>query len=202
MSQIFQRLELEAFRAGITPRTRESRDWFRSKITTMRSGSINRTQLMREKELALQTPRYTRDLIGRMFMFFYDPKTKDTLPFYDKFPLIVMVGPAAGGFYGLNLHYLPPILRAKMLDGLMDITNNRAYDDTTKFKVRYQTLKRISKLRYYEPCFKHYLTDHVKGRFARVEAPEWEIATFLPTAQWKKSTAQNIYKDSRMRILK
>ena len=105
MSQIFQRLELEAFRAGITPRTRESRDWFRGKVATMRSGNINRNQLMREKELSLQAPRYTRDLIGRMFMFFYDPKTKDTLPFYDRFPLIVMVGPAAGGFYGLNLHY-------------------------------------------------------------------------------------------------
>ena len=92
MSQIFQRLELEAFRAGITPRTRESRDWFRTKVATMRN--VNRTQLMREKELSLEQPRYTRDLIGRMFMFFYDPKTKDTLPYYDKFPLVILVGPA------------------------------------------------------------------------------------------------------------
>lgn len=199
MSNIFQKLELEAFRAGITPRTRESRTWFMKKIATMRN--VNRTQLMREDPLTLQQPRYTRDLIGRMFMFFYDPKTKETLPYYDKFPLIILLGPAEGGFYGLNLHYLPPILRARMLDGLMDITNNKSYDDTTKFRIRYNTLQRMRKLRYYEPCFKHYLTNHVKGRFARVDAPEWEIATFLPTAQWHKSTAQNVYRDSRRMII-
>ena len=199
MSNIFQKLELEAFRAGITPRTRESRTWFMKKIATMRN--VNRTQLMREDPLTLQQPRYTRDLIGRMFMFFYDPKTKETLPYYDKFPLIILLGPAEGGFYGLNLHYLPPILRARMLDGLMDITNNKSYDDTTKFRIRYNTLQRMRKLRYYEPCFKHYLTNHVKGRFARVDAPEWEIATFLPTAQWRKSTAQNVYRDSRRMII-
>ena len=56
-----------------------------------------------------------------MNMFFYDPKHKDTLPYYDRFPLSVIIGPAKGGFYGLNLHYLPPVLRAKMLDALMDI---------------------------------------------------------------------------------
>ena len=27
-SNLFQRLEIEAFRAGITPRTKESREWF------------------------------------------------------------------------------------------------------------------------------------------------------------------------------
>jgi len=199
MSNIFQKLELEAFRAGITPRTRESRAWFMKKIATMRN--VNRTQLMREDPLTLQQPRYTRDLIGRMFMFFYDPKTKETLPYYDKFPLIILLGPAEGGFYGLNLHYLPPILRARMLDGLMDITNNKSYDDTTKFRIRYNTLQRMRKLRYYEPCFKHYLINHVKGRFARVDAPEWEIATFLPTAQWRKSTAQNVYRNSRRMVI-
>ena len=46
-------------------------------------------------------------------------------------------------------------------------------------------------------CFKHYLLNHVKTRFAEIPAPEWEIATFLPTAQWEKSTAGRIYSDSR-----
>jgi len=135
-----------------------------------------------------------------MFMYFYDPKFKDVLPFYDRFPLVIIVGPAPGGFYGLNLHYLPPVLRARMLDGLMDITNNKAFDETTKFRMRYSVLQRMRKLRYYEPCFKHYLTKHVRGKFARVDAPEWEIATFLPTAQWKKATAEAVYRDSRRKV--
>ena len=194
MTNIFQKLEYEAFRAGITPRTRESMNWFRRKAQAM--GRVNRNALMREDPVELRN----RGIIGNMYMYFYDPKTKDTLPYYDSFPLTIVVGPAPGGFYGLNLHYLPPTLRARMLDGLMDITNNKSYDDTTKFQVRYNTLKRASSLKYYKPCFKHYLNEHVKSRFAYVPPPEWEIATFLPTADFQKSGRSTVYKDSRKMI--
>ena len=194
MTNIFQKLEYEAFRAGITPRTRESMDWFRRKAQAM--GRVNRNALMKEDPVELKS----RGIIGNMYMYFYDPKTKDTLPYYDSFPLTIVVGPAPAGFYGLNLHYLPPTLRARMLDGLMDITNNKSYDDTTKFQVRYNTLKRASSLKYYKPCFKHYLNEHVKSRFAYVPPPEWEIATFLPTADFQKSGRSTVYKDSRKMI--
>lgn len=193
MSNLFQKLELEAFRKGINPRTAESRDWFRRKVQSLRR--INRTQLMQEDELNLVNRQ--NPLIGSMNMFFYDPKHKETLPFYDRFPLAIIVGPAEKGFYGLNLHYLPPVLRAKLLDSLMDITNNNRYDDTTKFQLSYKVLQGTSRFKYYRPCFKHYLTQHVKSRLARVQAPEWEIATFLPTADWAKGSSNQVYKQSR-----
>jgi len=194
MSNIFQRLELQAFRAGITPRTKESREWFRKKIKNLRS--INRDALMKEDPLK-QTGQ---EIVGGMYMFFYDPKHKDTLPYYDTFPLVVVVGPAEGGFYGLNLHYLPPILRAKMLDALMDITSNNKFNDSTRFKMSYELLVKSSKLKYFQPCFKHYLNDQVKSKFAMVPAPEWEIATFLPTAQFKKANSKKVYFDSQKMI--
>lgn len=194
MSNIFQNLELQAFRAGITPRTKESREWFRKKVSSLKS--INREALMKEDPLK-QT---TEEIIGSMYMFFYDPKHKETLPYYDTFPLVVVVGPAEGGFYGLNLHYLPPILRAKMLDALMDITTNKKYNDSTRFKMSYELLARTAKLKYFKPCFKHYLNKHVKSKFAMVPAPEWEIATFLPTAKFEKASINAVYKDSRQKI--
>jgi hypothetical protein len=194
MSNIFQNLELQAFRAGITPRTKESREWFRSKVRNLKN--INRESLMKEDPLK-QTGR---EIVGSMYMFFYDPKHKETLPFYDTFPLVVVVGPAEGGFYGLNLHYLPPILRAKMLDALMDITTNNKFNDSTRFKMSYELLARTAKLKYFKPCFKHYLNEHVKSKFAMVPAPEWEIATFLPTAKFEKASINAVYKDSRQKI--
>jgi hypothetical protein len=193
MSNIFNRLELQAFRAGVTPRTKESREWFRKKASNMRS--INREALMKEEPLRQGNKR----IIGSMQMFFYDPKTKDTLPYYDKFPLVIVVGPAEGGFYGLNLHYLPPILRAKMLDALMEVASSKNSDDA-KFNITYKRLQSISKLKYYKPCFKHYLNEHVKSRFAEVPAPEWEIATFLPTADFRKANSQKVFYDSRQMI--
>jgi len=196
MSNLFQRVSQEAFRAGITPRTAESRDWFRKKLQTM--GRINRNQLMQEDEINLVNK--SQPLIGSMNMFFYDPKTKETLPYYDRFPLAIIVGPAPKGFYGLNLHYLPPLLRAKLLDGLLDIASDDKYDEGTRFRLNYRILNSASKLRIYKPCLKHYLFAHVKSRLARVSAPEWEIATFLPTQDFAKASARRVYTDSRKMI--
>ena len=195
-ANLFKKLELEAFRAGITPRTDESRTWFRQKAHQLRR--VNRRALMNSEEIKLVNK--SQPLIGSMNMFFYDPKTKDTLPFYDRFPLAVIVGPAPGGFYGMNLHYLSPILRAMFLDALMGMTNKKKFDDTTRFKSQYNLMKRLGSTRYYKPCFKHYLFAHVKSRLARVSPTEWEIATFLPTADWAKASGRQVYRQSREMI--
>ena len=192
MSNLFQTVEQEAFRAGITPRTKESRAWFRKKVQNMRVG---RRSLMREEPIISKSKTIT----GSMFMFFYDAKHKDTLPYWDSFPLVIAVGPAKGGFYGMNLHYLPIALRAKFLDELMGITSDKKYNEDTTFKVSYQFLNRAASMKYFKPCYKHYLTSQVEGQFAMVPAPEWEIATFLPTAQWKGNKG-SVYSDSRKMI--
>lgn len=196
MSNLFTKLSKEAFAAGITPRTKESREWFMERARTLRAGKINRNRLIKDDLLTLTN----RERIGQMMMFFYDPKTKEKLPYYDTFPLIIVVGPAEGGFYGLNLHYLPPVLRAKMLDGLMEFTNNTRYDESTRFKAKYAMLQRMSKMRWYKPCFKHYLDSQLQSRFAVVNPSEWEIATFLPTASFKGASAKQVYADSRRKI--
>ena len=193
MSNLFQRLELQAFRAGITPRTKESRAWFQKKASNLRS--IKRADLMDEPEIK----KRGNSVIGSMQMFFYDPKTKETLPYYDLFPLVIVVGPAKGGFYGLNLHYLPPTLRAKFLDSLLETQTSKT-SPNAKFRITYEKLQAASKFRYFKPCFKHYLNEHVKSKFAEVQSPEWEIATFLPTAQFRKANSQKVFYDSRQMI--
>lgn len=186
MSNLFQTLEIEAFRAGITPRTKESIEWFRKKARQLyrgRDNNINRKKLMQDNELELKNRPITRTgdgPVGNMYMFFYDAKYKDTLPYYDAFPLILMMGPAKGGFYGLNLHYLPPVLRAKALDAAL------GGDGVPK--------------KFIDPMIHRYLFKHVRSRFALVDKPEWEIATFLPTADWNKASATKVYQDSRRKM--
>ncbi len=190
MSNIFQKLELAAFRNQITPRTKESRAWFMKKAKVIKG--INREALMKEEPL----DRGARRIIGSMQMFFYDPKSKETLPYYERFPLAIIVKPAKGGFLGMNLHYLPPILRAKFLDALMDNVTSKKSPDA-KFKLTTRLLASASDLEYYKPCIKHYLNEHVRSNFAEVKAPEWEIATFLPTALFEKADQRKVYNDSR-----
>ena len=64
-----------------------------------------------------------------MFMFIYDPKHKDTLPFYDTFPLVFPIEIYSDSFLGINLHYLPPVLRAKLMDALYTTANNNKYNE-------------------------------------------------------------------------
>jgi len=197
VSEIFKELSAEAFKAGITPKTKESIAWFTRKAKAL--GKITkRNQLMREEEVALRS----RFLPGQMVMYFYDPKLKDVLPYYDRFPLTIIIDKAPGGFYGLNLHYLPPLLRGKLLDSLINDTptNNQKDDETTRLKLNYQKLKSATKYKFFKPAFKHYLTDHVRSRFALVSPPEWEIAAFLPTADWEKGSQGKVWRDSRSMI--
>jgi hypothetical protein len=191
MESLIQKLEYEAFRSGVQARSAESRKWFMDKLKNMKS--INRQSLLKDESLV----KSQRVLPGRMYMYFYDPKHRKTLPYYDAFPLVIAVEPAPGGFYGLNLHYLPLKLRARLFDALLETTNNRKYDETTKFKINYSKLKSISKMKYFAPCFKHYLTSQMEKPLAMVEAPEWEIALFMPTQQFRKASASKVWAESR-----
>jgi hypothetical protein len=130
-------------------------------------------------------------------MFFYDPKHADTLPYYDMFPMVIMTEAVPGGFKGLNLHYLHPIARAKLFDALLETTNNKFMNESTKFQLTYQLLKGVSKFKEFAPCYKHYLIKHVESGVAVVEAPEWEIAMMLPVQQFAKKTSNYVWSQSK-----
>ena len=194
MASLFDNLQAQAFRADIKRGTKSSIAWFRKKVADMTR--ISRTKLLNDEAVKqVSTP-----LVGRMFMYFYDPKYKKTLPYYDRFPLIIMVKKAPGGFYGINLHYLPPVLRAKFFDKLLDYSNNNKYNKSTLFKMSYDLLNKTSKLSAFKPCYKKYLTKHIKSRISEISATEWEIAIFLPTEQFVKKGKNSIWKDSRSKI--
>lgn len=192
MASIFTKIQDRAERAGITPYTEKSRKWFMRRLRNMTN--ITSKSILQDSSLT----RRKKPLIGRMFMFLYDPKTKDTLPYYDRFPLILMVGPAEGGFYGLNLHYLSPRNRAVFFDELQQFLNNDKMDETTRFRLAYSTLSQARKLRAFAPCFKHYLYKHVRSHTVEIPPSEWEIALFMPTDDFvgeKNRTIWNISKN-------
>ena len=190
----FQKLEMQAFRAGVRPRTKDSLDWFRNRLKSV--SRINRENILKDSTLKkVNTP-----LAGRMYMYFYDPKHKATLPYYDRFPLIILVDKVEGGFTGLNLHYLPPILRAKFFDRLTDFMTNKKYDNTTRFRLTYNFLQASSKLKEFKPCFKRYLTKQVQSRIVEIPAPEWEVALFMPTDKFVYNSRQTVWKKSRKMI--
>lgn len=193
---IVDKIRKAALTNAIQRQTLDAKFWFSEKLRDL--FSYNRQRLLTDHNFKQRnTP-----LIGRMYMFVYDPKLKEVLPFYDKFPLIIMMGPAPGGFYGLNLHYLHPIHRAIFLDLIMGNLNNTVMNETTKTLFTYELLKRTQRMRYFKPTFKHYLTDHIKSRISLVMPEDWEIVAFLETANWQKANRYAVWNDSRNKIFR
>lgn len=168
-------------------KTAASRKWLFQKLSGI---SVNRNAMLRAGTVA-------DVFIGQMFFFFYDPKTKKELPYYDKFPMVIPIEMYDDGFLGLNLHYLDPGLRIMLLDQLMTYVTNKKMDKTTRLRLSYDLIANASKLEMAKPCIKRYLYSHIQSRFIFIEPNEWDMAAFLPTEQFVKANKKKVWNDSR-----
>lgn len=170
------------------------RDWFRDKALQVTQQQTNVEQLVKRAEAKTKT--VNKPTIGKMLMYKYDPKHKDTLPYYDTFPIIFVLEQYSDGWLGLNMHYLPPMYRARLMDALYEVLNNQKYDSRSKLVVNYKILKAASKFRYFEPCIKRYLHSHVRSQLVEVNVKEWDYVMFLPLARFKGATQRSIWNES------
>ena len=168
----------------------KSASWYRNAVDSIAS-KATATGLMRQGKLN------QRPSAGRLNMYFYDPKTKKKLPYYDTFPLVLPVDTFKGGFVGLNFHYLPYIMRFRLLQEIQRYASNTQFDSTTRINATYSTLKNIPMI---QPTIKKYLWRHVRSNFLRIDADEMAIAVYLPVQQFRKAPASKVWADSRRAI--
>ena len=168
----------------------KSANWYKNAASLI-ADKVSSNKLMRSGKLL------GRPSAGRMCMFFYDPKTRQKLPFYDIFPLVLPVDTFRGGFVGLNFHYLPYGLRYKLLEQLQQFATNKKFDETTRLQVTYNSVKNIGLIK---PAIKKYLWRQVQSNFLRIDVDEMAIAIYLPVAQFKKASLTRVFADSRRKI--
>jgi len=171
-------------------------DWLREKSYEVEPRKVDAQDIIRKNTILAEN----RVRLGHLYLFKYDPKLKNDLPYYDIFPVIFIIKIIKGGFFGLNMHYLPLSYRAKLMDMLYDYVTGE--EDMQKLKITYNVLNNTSKLRYYKPCLKHYLNNNVKSRFLHISPIEWEKALFLPLRRFKKATESEVHRDSINQIRK
>jgi hypothetical protein len=194
---IFDNILIQGARQGIIPaRTVAAREWYRSAAGKLTS---NITPGVFEKRTDEARKVATMEF-GYMYAFKYDPKMKKELPYYDTFPLIFPVRMDSDGFLGINFHYLPPVLRAKLMNALYSTLTNKKYDDTTKVRISYSILQSASKYRYFKPMLKKYLRSHVRSQFLEIQVNEWDMAIFLPTESFRKADTGRVWEESRKQL--
>jgi hypothetical protein len=179
-------------------RKQEAREWYRQKASEVTSVNVNQFMNKAKKERVVSN--ITPNQIGQMFMFFYDAKLKKELPYWDKVPLIFPIEIYGDGFLGINLHYLPPMYRAKLMDALYTSISNNKYDDTTRLQISYSIMKGVKKFRFFKPCIKRYLNSHVQSKFVSISPTEWDMALMLPTERFQKKKKQTVWEDSVRKI--
>ena len=192
MEKLLDRIKTSLAKEGLTPRTNASRAWLRAKVKDLKPTSAG---LMTDRQRLKN-----KSMIGRMYFYFYDPKTKDSMPYYDRFPLVIPIERYNDGFLGLNLHYIHPKNRMILLDKLSDTTSNNTYDENTKLKINYRYLAAASRVFEATPCIKRYLFTQIESRFLEITADEWDIAALLPVESFVGASTSKVYADSRKKF--
>lgn len=189
-TKLFDNLQQQLQRQNLVYRSAEARKWLESKVQSTRTRSL----------LADKSRQDNTFDVGKMYFFAYDPKTKEQLPYYDRFPLVIPIDQDHEGFLGMNLHYVPPAYRAKLLDKMMTIATNKKFDDRTRFRVNYELLNGSARYEIFKPCVKRYLYSHIRSKFIRIDANEWDIAIFLPFERFVGASRGKVYNESIRKI--
>jgi hypothetical protein len=173
----------------------KSRTWFTQQVNLLKKENINRRNLFQQSGQVKGKVQ-----VGNLYMYYYDPKYKEELPFYDRFPLVFPFEQAEGGFYGLNMHYLTPHLRFRVFEQLLKFKSAKTITDTTRLRYSYSTLKALSAFPLAKHCVKRYLLEHVTSVIRLVPATDWASALMLPTEMFAKASAQQVWKETAQGI--
>lgn len=201
MSYLFQQAlknNANAPSVSSTAGQKDAIDWFRKQALSVTR--VNTNRMIDDVEPFKRLQSLSVNSIGKMYMFFYDPKLKQQLPYYDRFPLVFPIEFYDDSFLGINLHYLPPMLRARLMDSLYSTINNFKFNKTTKLQITYKTLKGAARFKLFQPCIKKYLFSHVKSPFIYVSPDEWDFALMLPSDRFVKAGKNAVWEDSRRMV--
>lgn len=181
--------------AQLQTASRDSYRWLIKKINELGNPTSIASVIARED----RNSRFTN---GGLYYFYYDPKGKADLPYYDRFPLVLVLEITADGFLGLNLHYLPMRERIALLDNLMEYADLDKNKDILRMRVSYDILNASKRFKEFKPCLKRYLFGHVQSKILAVKPNEWDIAAFLPIQQFRKATTSEVWQESLEQIRK
>jgi len=173
----------------------QSLKWFTSKINNLKNPRVLANQI--RKETGRNTNRF---LIGGLYFFYYSAKYDDKLPYWDAFPLVLPLERYSDGFLGMNLHYLPPRIRAGFMDKLMNFAIYDDNDEIKRLRITYDIISASRRYKEFRPCIKRYLYQNVASKMLKVEPNEWETAVFLPVHQFQKAKVNEVWRDSIQEI--
>ena len=182
----------------VNKRKAEALKWWRQKIRVLRGPFTARSILKRTRDQFSPRP-------GQFVLLEYSAKHADTLPYWDRFPLGVVLEVYDDGWLCFNLHYLPIRMRWKAFSIIRGMVATKNPRKNTRAKITYAVFKSISKLSIYKAGLKKHLFSHMVRKPVRIpwnEAAEYAI--YLDIEQWMvghspSNVRRMVYRDTRLR---
>ena len=196
MESILTKLSDEKISAQYHTMSRESLNWLMKRIQNIQNPVTHIRPLTKETHRYVRPSDRQKFLMGGLYYFLYDPKTKDDMPYYDKFPLVMPLKREPDGFLGLNFHYLPIRYRINFMRKLMPFAIYNDDDEIKRIRITYPILDASKRFKEFRPCIKKYLYTQVRSKILAVEPQEWDIALYLPIQQFRKETAKTVWQES------
>jgi hypothetical protein len=169
----------------------KSQSWFMKQTAALQGVVINKNRLFREGKIV------NKIIPGRLYMFYYDPKYKEELPHYDRFPLVFPYKfTPQDGMMGLNMHYLPYFQRVQLMDRLMMFSSNKNFDENTRIRYSWDLISGVAKFKFANSCIKHYLKEHIRSQFIEVPPSDWHTAMMLPVESFVGANKKQVWKES------
>jgi hypothetical protein len=190
MASILTQLAQEKSAGELRTMSKESLKWLMAKIADVRGVRVAKS-ISNEK-----VRQVNKFILGGLYCFYYNPKGKMDLPYYDQFPMVLALERYNDGFLGLNFHYLPIKYRVVFLDKLMNFAMMGDAGEIMRMRVTYDILTASKRLKEFRPCIKRYLSSHIQSKILTIQPNEWDIAALLPLQQFKGATAPEVWQDS------
>ena len=187
------------FISKIKAKSGEAIDWFKSIVKKTQQAAFpaatGRREIMTDRNIGVVTGK---PVIGQLYLFQYSAKWADILPYWDMWPLIFPFDLAPNGFYGINLHYLPPNARAALMIRLIKAQGKGGnMDENFKLKLNYSI---ITSFKPAIPCIKRYLFGQVQGKgLYGISGEDWSYAAALPLHKFQKESAKYVWTQSALK---
>ena len=187
------------FLSKIKAKSKKAIDWFKSIVKKTQKAafpaSSGRKEIMTDRNIGVSAGKPT---IGQLYLFQYDAKWKEILPYWDMWPLIFPFSLASNGFYGINLHYLPPNARAALMIRLIKAQGGSGnMDENFKLKLNYNI---ITSFKPAIPCIKRYLFSQVQGKgLYGISGEDWSYAAALPLQKFQKESEKYVWSQSALK---
>ncbi len=152
--------------------------WFRQSLADIRKKKLGKPTDY-EPLLLDKSRNVGRKLRGQVLLFRYRPDSKTK--FYDRYPVIIVLEVTGSQIIGLNLHYVPPMDRIKLILLMNSLLYNQKETNLQKTRLKiFSLLNKKVFAKYMGAAINRYTVKNIAGKPKLTTPEEWSYLAFLP----------------------